>query len=63
MESELSRKNKLISEFNDSIRRETFEEACKELESEVHAKEKSLRSMEEQIQEVRMKSASQIGTL
>jgi hypothetical protein len=50
MESELSRKNKLISEFNDSIRRETFEEACKELESEVHAKEKSLRSMEEQIQ-------------
>jgi len=29
----------------------------------VHAKEKSLRSMEEQMQEVRIKSASQIGTL
>jgi predicted nucleic acid-binding Zn-ribbon protein len=63
METELARKSKLITELSESVKREAFEEAYQGLQTEVADKMHSLRQVEEQLQETRVRSAAHIGTL
>lgn len=63
METELARKSKLITEVGESAKREAFEEAYQGLQTEVAEKVHSLRQVEEQLQETRVRSAAHIGSL
>jgi hypothetical protein len=46
LETELGRKSKMINELSDSVKREAFEEAVRELQAEIEAKTAELKVVE-----------------
>jgi hypothetical protein len=45
LETELGRKNKMITELSDSVKREAFEDAVRELQTEIDAKVAELKAV------------------
>lgn len=53
----------MINELSDSVKREAFEEAVRGLQLEIEAKTAELKAVEEQAQEVRLKTNTQLSMM